>query len=444
MGNLRAVVADGAAYALGVLLSCGPSQIFGIVKGTIDLVKLAMLQVKISKVEDEICKLQQAVSIGNKKITVLTNIEEQLEIKLAEYTEHLSDFESKTTDLKADTLALLPFVGAIFSWRLYSKDIAGPSTAGYEYAVPQLAKDCSKKLAGMILYPLSGKKREFEGYPEGQVKIPVIDASGKRMLYASYWRHDPDKARETVVIFHGNGMTADDMGSWQRYYYRQGYDVLAPTMGGYPGSDPVETCEASTYCDVNAIKQFLQAEGVSQAGYHGLSIGGTLAFQAAVGETTAAKVQTKFVVADQTFTTASEVAANVVENVGAGGIAPLARGSARAAVPAGRQVRLDKNTITKTDGLDNRAKAERLKAGNIPLLVIASNQDRLMGKNKQENDTFTHNFADELFEARYGAQGGPVDTNKIMLDGGHCSFFGSDMQAVRLMKHFLKASMPRS
>ena len=57
---------------------------------------------------------------------------------------------------------------------------------------------------------------------------------------------------------------------------------------------------------------FLQRQGVTAVGYHGISIGGTLAFQAATAETRATTVKTKFVVADQTFTKPADVAANYV------------------------------------------------------------------------------------------------------------------------------------
>ena len=41
---------EGLAYMTGVILSCGPSQMFGLIKGGIDLTKLAKIHWKISKI----------------------------------------------------------------------------------------------------------------------------------------------------------------------------------------------------------------------------------------------------------------------------------------------------------------------------------------------------------------------------------------------------------
>ena len=45
-------------------------------------------------------------------------------------------------------------------------------------------------------------------------------------------RHDPDRTRPTVVIFHPNATTCDGMHLEAMHYYRgEGYDVTCPNDG---------------------------------------------------------------------------------------------------------------------------------------------------------------------------------------------------------------------
>ena len=86
---------------------------------------------------------------------------------------------------------------------------------------------------------------------------------------------------------------------YAQHYLEKGWNVLLPTMGGYPGSEPVDggTSEASSYQDVEAIKIWLEKEKkVKTVGYHGVSIGGTLAFQAAAPEETNSSLKPAFLI----------------------------------------------------------------------------------------------------------------------------------------------------
>src|SRR5437773_42630 len=45
------VFAEIGSYALGIILSCGPSQLFGIIKGCFDAIKLCIIHSKICDLE---------------------------------------------------------------------------------------------------------------------------------------------------------------------------------------------------------------------------------------------------------------------------------------------------------------------------------------------------------------------------------------------------------
>lgn len=105
-------IAQGAAFAAGVLLSCGPSQIFGIIKGGIDLIRLASLQRKISTVNQAIEHQKKTAHLTDHEISAIPPE------KVAKYR---ASFDNQLNKLKADGLALIPFIGAISSWRTYMK-----------------------------------------------------------------------------------------------------------------------------------------------------------------------------------------------------------------------------------------------------------------------------------------------------------------------------------
>lgn len=98
----------------------------------------------------------------------------------------------------------------------------------------------------------------------------------------------------TAVVIHGNGMIAQDMVSTKiepasrsssynliEILHKNGWNVLIPTMGGYPGSDEgSHVSETSVIQDVNAIMQKLEHDGVNIVALHGHSYGGALALHA--------------------------------------------------------------------------------------------------------------------------------------------------------------------
>ncbi|MBS0655557.1 MAG: hypothetical protein JSR46_07265 [Verrucomicrobia bacterium] len=350
---------------------------------------------------------------------------------------------------------MIPYDGTLNSWQMTTEEFID---GFFENIIPQVVGDYSTYIAGKIFYPLVGKttiilwdgeqKRvvpveEIAQWVDSSeiTKIPVFDTSDFRNLDARYRQHAREKARETVVLFHANAMTCDNMKEWGDFYFDQGYDVLMPTIGGYPGSDPVEVCEASTYQDVEGILLFLQNHGVTRAGYHGLSIGACLALQAAVGPTATTKVATTFVVADQPFNTGVEVASNFICNRGHSFASSLAKGTARAALPCDQIISLGDKIKIVTDGLDNIKKVKLLKELGIPFLIIESSHDMIMGLEGNEEGGFLSNLAEELLLTRYDAIE-DADQNRIVLSGEHCSFFGDNEQARALVMKFAASFMP--
>jgi hypothetical protein len=205
--KIGTVIAEGFAYLTGIILSCGPSQIFGLVKGAIDVARLTSIQSKLSRYSEEVKGVEQLVQRGTQGLDK-QNV--RLLSKVAKYESRLSE---KYRDIKADALALIPFFGAILSWRMYSKEPGYGNAGLFEYAIPQMFGEHTKTFAGLIFYPLAGEEREIKESPNA-VKIEVHDASRTRFLDARFYQHDPKQPRETVVISHGNGMTCDDMKDW--------------------------------------------------------------------------------------------------------------------------------------------------------------------------------------------------------------------------------------
>ena len=68
----------------------------------------------------------------------------------------------------------------------------------------------------------------------------------------------PGKMEETVIIFHGSGSNYRSMYSFARWFNSKGYNVLALTIRGYPGSDgPQGLLSESSALDAEAAYRFV-------------------------------------------------------------------------------------------------------------------------------------------------------------------------------------------
>lgn len=287
------------------------------------------------------------------------------------------------------------------------------------------------------------RERQLKTLEKGQYILENIettfDVPGKnRKIEAFQYIHKDENGndeltRKTVVIFGGNGMTGGDCAYMGKYYFEREYNVIMPTVGGYPGSSKIATSEQSTYEDVETVKRLLEARGVRDVGYHGLSIGGSLAMHAAVGNS-ATTLNTTFVVLDQTFTSASEVTTNVAHNsYGTHALDGVVRGAYKNAFPKKTAVICDGLEV-ELDGLDNLKKMEKLKERNIPLIAASATYDAIMGRDRIDTDIrrtpgylYTDNFANDLLAARYPDLSAIERARRhIVLNCSHCELNATD------------------
>ena len=140
---------------------------------------------------------------------------------------------------------------------------------------------------------------------------------------------------------------------------------------------------------MEAVKRYLSQYGVTQVGYHGMSLGGALALQAAAIESSV-KLETLFVTVDKTFASAKDVGGNAVRNMlqetfifeFAG------RGVLGAAIRPGLSVELPGGKVVKTDGYNNLAKVKMLREKRIPLTCVKGEYDHIMGLGKKKREYF--------------------------------------------------------
>jgi esterase/lipase len=381
---------------LGIPLSMGPAQAFGVINGVKNFIVLMQLQSKIKGTSEKIKKLSQSTLSSPTTGDALLVQQAKLQALKNRETETLKSLE-------ADIVALAPFLGAFFARKvLQSQDDKAPFI---EFSTKRFLE--SFKVVRQLFYPNTlnihyqsptsaneiYKQMNLRDDQLKTVRIPVMDPKcsvGTRSLDARHFQHDPNSPRTTVIIFHGNADNCDSMANRAKTFYELGYDVLVPTMGGYPGSDPIYTSEESTLRDVEAAKVFLEKAGVAEIGIFGYSIGGSLAFQAGATDSST-NLKIKFVMVDRTFNRATDVAANHMHRKhGTKILKPFARGCARAAFPKNRKVILGKkkngsNVVATTDGLDNEAKAKKIRDNQIPLYVIYSTKDEMMHDTKGNN-----------------------------------------------------------
>ena len=118
----------------GVVLSCGPSQIYGVIKGGADLAKLAKIKSKIHQWESikSLCQAQNFEKlIKHKKFSktfhsdsdskdhalLFQKILQKSERKLFELNQEKNN---KQQALKVDLTTLVPFAGTLLAYKLAS------------------------------------------------------------------------------------------------------------------------------------------------------------------------------------------------------------------------------------------------------------------------------------------------------------------------------------
>lgn len=402
-------VGKGIGLAVGFIASCGLSQLYGLIKGSVQLIKTAHCSYQIKKIDKQMEKIRALPPEKQEQL----EFTQELRDRIVHKKEHEKD------ELKHAGLALIPGVGAILAVK-YKNYSVGPLAPGVS-VLEDIVEAAKPEGIPQVLFP--GAKaanraawnceRWHSALHAEFLKMPVKMEGGKTRSIDALWvpGKDCSPSDRTVILYHGNAMNMWGMYDRALPYIEAGFNVLVTTIGGkqYEQVDPSDpmnagfaTNELSMYADVDAEFAFLESKGVKEVGVHGLSIGGTKAFQAA------AKYQdkVKFVVAEQTLTSAGDVAANIANNVAYAG--NLGRAIGNQAAPLGGYDAANKN---RTDGLNNKAKAKMIQA---EVIAIAAKEDLLMGKDKHQR-LYKKNFAEELMQARYKEEA----REPLWIEGGH-------------------------
>jgi hypothetical protein len=436
------------AFTAATFLSCGPSQLFGVTKGAVDLIRLSKIvrkQFSFSSEEnlakknwDQFQESKIFVVIQNKLNKESVSQEEALQYLAAKKAQTKEKMHRCRISILADLVALIPLVGAHISWRIATSYTKKSYIPLFTRSVTHLLEN-HQKFLGRLLFAENTKKyqksttfkwkftldvnlkeegsersQQYHAYEAVHLDIPVCTSTRNRVISATYCpKSEPGKnswlnadlGGPTVILFHGNAADEESLFDQAKIYQKNGYNTLCVTIGGYGLSSGVTTTEGTVSQDVEAVKLYLSKYGVTQVGYHGMSLGGAVALHAAAVESSV-PLETLFVTVDKTFTSAKDVGGNAVKNFPR---VPfllefLGRGVLGAAIKPGLSVELPGGKVIKTDGFDNVAKAKVLKEKGIPLKCVKGEYDILMGLGKVENGKFPRNYADVLFEARYGAE----------------------------------------
>lgn len=187
------------------------------------------------------------------------------------------------------------------------------------------------------------------------------------------------KTEKTMLLFHGNAQTLDDLRFHAQFFLKEGFNVLLMTLGGYPGSShTVPTSELTAYKDVDAALHFLMDSlkiPPSQIIAYGFSLGAALAIYAG-------SLANIAVIADQPFTQLSEMSESLLQNYLPSlqqKFKTVAKSLFKMTFPRHPRrlwwkKRVAHEAVLK-DGYNNAQKVKELKG---PLLTIGASEDLLM------------------------------------------------------------------
>ena len=323
---------------------------------------------------------------------------------------------------------LIPIIG--FPLALKDKKII-TSAIGSGIDIIGISSYLQKK-AVQLFFPYSGKKLADLRNPdifaiqrkellEGCQGINVsIETRDHRKIDAVWLPNNRVPVNEvpTVILFHGNACVLDDMEDHMMFFKALGLNVLMVTFGGYPGSaEEHQLTELSLYHDVEAIGNYLKKLHIDnkQMVAYGWSMGGALAIQYGAFH------KGSHVIADQTFTSLSGVAQNIVNKVVH---VPLANPSIERLVkdilfPAGIQ-----NGNITTDGFDSLAKIPKLQG---EFLVIQSANDHMMST----QDSYGNHGA--ILAEKYATTANKIQ-RLVTIPGGHGAYFMNSPKATSQIK----------
>lgn len=403
-------IAQTGTYILGGLLSCGVSQIVGVValagtgiKSLWDISHKAFYELKLKKCDKAFYK--------------------EYKDKVIKYDNKLKHDKNYA---KTFGLSMVPVVGIYLASKY--------SGYGGELVAQKIGKvKPIPKIVRSVAYLLSRTSVEMWEARTGRsfketrsLTLEKLEGEQTQLLTKdgrildAVWVPSADYNAPTVIIFHGNDMILDDMLPTAEFFKKTGVNVLLMTMGGYPNSsDTIRTSELRTYHDAQAAVDYTlnrTGQPINRVLAYGYSIGGSLAFQAGVAN------PGLHVISAQTFTDIKSVAGNVLPKRGPD---VLIRGVFSSGFSPGRS----DGTYVK-DGLNNYSKAKRLEGSYF---AIQSSQDKKM----RSHDG--HNLTEDLVEAYLKARGHEqLAKSDISLEfpGEHGACFVNDEGArEKVMEH---------
>lgn len=245
-----------------------------------------------------------------------------------------------------------------------------------------------------------------------------------------------NKNAPTAIVFHGNGMNAEDMllHSFTKHYEKLGFNIFIPEIRGYGISDGEAATEMQAghaALDAQAALKFLIDKGVDKDTIlaHGWSLGGAYAAELDVPK-----------VLVQTFTSFADVAHNITNNIATVRKTPLLKlfllnsfmqGVTEAASQYSfKAVRYQIDGKFKTtDGFNNTRKVA---ACQKDIFAVIGGEDFLMAKK----------FGHRMMKANYPKEKAKRKQRLAILKGaGHCEvdeFFNSKKGHLQKFETFLK------
>lgn len=279
-------------------------------------------------------------------------------------------------------------------------------------------------IVAQVMTPLDGSN---DYWPQDWGK-PITVTCLDNIKLAGHWAQKTKSVfSPTMILFHGNGMVSDNYKQWALWFQNYGYNVLAVTIRGYPGSEgSSDLMKIASALDVEAVVRYALYElniPENNLALYGFSLGGPYA-------TYASRHFGLPVILQNTLTNVGDI----VENLSPVSIPTCTKKAiARSHLDRGHTMPLlsdygvfkDKGDVplNSFDNLDN------LRATTSPVMIIYAQNDRLMGKKGR---------ATELYQARYGAQA-VIDPDLFIEipNGDHVSVFLQDNKAQTAVLNFL-------
>jgi len=428
----RAVVLSiGVSQAVGtcVIIANIVNSIWNLCKLAISSISLKVNESKIQTIKGRITRLQQEGTPQKQREEqqkALEKFENLLSFDQAHREEAIGALKENAHGFVVALLGMIPFFGLLaggaYAHTIEAKD---PSISSVEKGAERVSHYLLGRFPGLeylgrkAFFPLSSSfiARHFkiseettESSPSTR-KIPISvergDGKQHHIICHEMLSSKPQEAK-TMILFSGNSMIGTDMQAAAQIYKEKGWNTIMVTMGGYPGSDSaIDTTEATTIQDVNAVLRYLENERrVQEIGVHGFSIGCSLAMHA-----TRLSDKVKVAILDKPFASVQKVAVTSVRNalgqkVRQFHLLPTAviRGLIAPSFPIGclvGGVRDKEGNPYRTDGFDNEAKA---KTFDGKLLCIEGVADHMMSYDWDETyQCFNKNFADDIHAAHHSS-----------------------------------------